>query len=48
MPQPTKRFLDAEWKHLVMLNFPIEPAVLLPYVPKNSELDSFQGQTYVA
>lgn len=48
MPQPAKLFLNAQWKHLVMLNFPIDPTILLPYVPKNTELDSFQGQTYVS
>ena len=41
-------FLTAEWRHLVMLNFPIEPAVLEPYVPRGTELDTWNGTTYVS
>ena len=41
-------FLTAEWRHLVMLNFPIEPAVLEPYVPRGTELDTWKGTTYVS
>jgi len=41
-------FLTADWRQLVMLNFPIEPAVLEPYVPRGTELDSWQGTTYIS
>jgi len=41
-------FLTAEWRHLVMLNFAIEPAALMPLVPRGTELDSWKGTTYVS
>lgn len=39
-----KVFLTAEWKHLAMLNYEIEPSVLLPYVPTGTELDLWNGK----
>ena len=27
-------FLTAEWRHLVLLNYEVDPAVLEPYVPQ--------------
>jgi uncharacterized protein YqjF (DUF2071 family) len=41
-------FLTAEWKHLAMLNFEIEPSVLTPFVPRGTELDSWNGKTFVS
>jgi len=43
-----KVFLTAEWKHLVMLNYEIEPSVLVPYVPKGTELDLWNGKYLVS
>lgn len=43
-----KAFLTAEWKHLVMLNYEIEPSVLAPFVPAGTELDAWQGSTLVS
>ena len=31
-------FLTTEWKHLAMLNYEIEPTVLMPFVPAGTEL----------
>jgi uncharacterized protein len=45
MPKP---FLTAEWRHLLMANYAIEPAVLKPYLPCNTELDTFNGTHYVS
>ena len=42
-----KPFLTAEWRYLVMLNYEIEPAILLPLVPKGTELDTWNGKTFV-
>lgn len=44
MPTP---FLTAEWRRLAMLNYEIDPAVLQPFVPAGTELDSHDGRTYV-
>jgi len=41
-------FLTAEWRNLAMLNYEIEPSVLAPFVPASTELDSWQGKTYVS
>ena len=41
-------FLTAEWRHLLMLNFPIEPEALQAHVPKGTELDAWEGTTYVS
>jgi len=41
-------FLTARWKYLLMANYAINPSVLKPYVPQATELDYFQGKTYVS
>jgi uncharacterized protein len=44
----TKEFLTAEWRNLAMLNYEIDPAILLPLVPRGTELDTWQGKTFVS
>lgn len=41
-------FLTAEWKHLLMLNYSVDPELLDPFVPPGTELDTFEGRTYVS
>src|SRR5436189_6055749 len=41
-------FLTAEWRHLALLNYAIEPSILAPLVPKGTELDSWHGTTFVS
>lgn len=43
-----RAFLTAEWRYLAILNYGIDPRALLRYVPKGTELDSFDGVTYVS
>jgi uncharacterized protein YqjF (DUF2071 family) len=43
-----KVFLTAEWKNLAMLSYEIEPAVLAPFVPRGTELDSWNGKTFAS
>jgi uncharacterized protein YqjF (DUF2071 family) len=45
MPSP---FLTAEWRHLAILNFVINPSALHPYVPAGTELDLWNGRTLVS
>jgi uncharacterized protein YqjF (DUF2071 family) len=45
---PKQIFLSAEWRHLVMLNYEVEPDLLLPHVPPGTSLDAFHGRTYVS
>ena len=48
MPDQPGTFLTAEWRHLLMLNFPIDPEMLRLYVPRGTELDSWNGTTLVS
>jgi uncharacterized protein len=41
-------FLTAEWRHLAMLNFEVDPTLVRPLVPAGTELDDFRGQTFVS
>jgi uncharacterized protein YqjF (DUF2071 family) len=41
-------FLTAEWRHLAMLTFDVDPKVLSPLVPAGTELDAWQGRTFVS
>src|SRR5688572_4101608 len=41
-------FLTAEWRHLVMLNWRVDPAVLEPLVPRGTTLDAWQGGHYLS
>jgi uncharacterized protein len=42
------RFLTAEWNNLLMLNYAVDPSLLEPFVPRGTELDAFEGQTYLS
>ena len=44
-PRP---FLTARWRYLAMLNYEVPPEVLAPLVPAGTELDSWQGKTFVS
>jgi hypothetical protein len=41
-------FLTAQWRYLAMLNYEIDPAVLLPLVPRGTESDAWNGKTFVS
>jgi uncharacterized protein len=41
-------FICAGWHHLAMLNYPVEPAAVQPYVPAGTELDYWNGRTYLS
>ncbi len=43
-----KVFLTAEWKHLAMLNYEIEPTVIAPFVPVGTELDLWNEKVLVS
>lgn len=47
MPSPPI-FLTGQWRHLVMLNYLVDPATLLPLVPHGTELDAWNGRTYIS
>lgn len=41
-------FLRAAWRKLLMLQYPVEPELLMPYLPRGVELDLWQGRAYVS
>ena len=42
------RFLTAEWNNLLMLNYAVDASLLERFVPAGTELDVFQGKTYLS
>lgn len=42
------RFLDARWVNLAMLNYEIDPGVLMEHVPEGVELDTWDGRAFVS
>jgi uncharacterized protein YqjF (DUF2071 family) len=44
----SRPFLTARWHHLVMLNYPIAPDLLRSYVPRGTQLDQYDGMTYIS
>jgi uncharacterized protein YqjF (DUF2071 family) len=44
----TPVFLAAEWRHLAMLNYEIDPKILAPLVPLGTELDFYKGKSFVS
>ena len=43
-----KPFLTAEWRHLAMLNYPVDREVLAPYIPADTTLDTYQCVAYLS
>jgi uncharacterized protein len=43
-----KPFLTARWENLVMINWKVAPALLNPYVPAGTELDTFNGDALLS
>ncbi len=41
-------FLTAEWKNLLMLNYAVDSSVLERFIPTGTELDFFEGRTYLS
>ena len=41
-------FLKAEWRKLAIANFIVEDEFLLPFLPKHTELDKWNGLNYVS
>ncbi len=41
-------FLTAYWKNLIFINYEVDAAVLLPYLPKGTELDKYNNKCLVS
>jgi uncharacterized protein YqjF (DUF2071 family) len=40
--------VKADWRKLIMANYVIDPALVLPYVPKGTTLDFWEDECYVS
>ena len=45
---PMSPFLTAHWQHLILLNYRIDPEVLKPWLPAQTELDLWNDTCYVS
>ena len=43
-----RSFLTAQWRELAMLNYDVDPALLQQFVPFGTELDSWNGRTFLS
>jgi uncharacterized protein YqjF (DUF2071 family) len=41
-------FLKANWENIIMVNYEIDPKVLLPFLPNGVELDLYEGKAYIS
>ncbi len=41
-------FLTGAWRHLAMLNYEVDAALLRPHVPAGTALDAWQGRTFAS
>ncbi|GAB3944930.1 DUF2071 domain-containing protein [Spirosoma harenae] len=41
-------FLRAQWRNLLMLNYEVDPTILLPHLPPTTELDLWEGKALVS
>lgn len=49
LPKPDgKPVLTAQWRHLAMINYEIDPKVVEPLAPAGTEIDYWEGKTYVS
>lgn len=47
-PALQPRFLTAHWKHLVMINYEVDRSILLPHLPAETVLDTWNGRYYAS
>jgi uncharacterized protein YqjF (DUF2071 family) len=43
-----KKFLSAQWLRLIMANYLVDPAILKPFLPAKTGLDTWNSKTYVS
>jgi len=48
MPIERSPFLTAQWRHLVMLNYEIDPKLIHSRVPAGTEIDYWNGRTFIS
>src|SRR5262249_7357059 len=45
---PTRAFLTAELRDVLMLNYEVDPTLLRDFVPSGTELDLWQGNSFIS
>lgn len=45
---PSRPFLTAQWRNLIMFNYAVDAAILSPFVPRGTLLDAWNGTTYMS
>lgn len=48
MESTPRKFLTAEWRHLLMANYEVSPDLLKKYIPRGTELDFWEGKAMVS
>jgi uncharacterized protein YqjF (DUF2071 family) len=48
MSEPSRPFLSAQWRNLIMLTYAVDPARIIDRVPLGTTLDSWRGQALVS
>jgi uncharacterized protein YqjF (DUF2071 family) len=43
-----RKFLSAQWLRLIMANYVVDPNILQPFLPAKTNLETFNGRTYVS
>jgi uncharacterized protein YqjF (DUF2071 family) len=43
-----KTFLKARWDDIVMVNYEVDPSVLIPYLPFGTQIDIFDNKAFVS
>lgn len=43
-----KKILTAEWRKLILANYVVDPTILGGYLPRNTELDCWNGKCYIS
>src|SRR5664279_5305449 len=43
-----KNFMTAHWGNLIMANYTVDPALLMPFLPRGLDLDLHAGMAYVS
>ncbi len=43
-----KPFLTAEWRHLILLTYAVDPVMLEPHLPKGLELDLYKEKAFLS
>lgn len=43
-----RELLTAEWRHLLFLSYPVDPALLRPFLPASTEIDAWDGRAWLS